>query len=554
MNENDKMNNENTVPLNQSENQKSFPKGSIIQIVLLLFIFVSLMYQYSRIQEQNHQLKEELKKVQTSLPKPQALLQHISEVDNKMQNISQESSVLKKSITDLAFSCKKLDIRLQKSKTMLDNQINSFNTQTKNFVQKEKNLSPKVNNLQDISELAFELSKKAYSNGSIEMAQVYMLSALNHSPGSYKYLKGYSDIVLKHHSINNLNKLMSLLEISLYQVNPENIPNVKSIMEDVAQAQNKYYASLEKNNENKIDVAALYSSLKGVYLEEIAQSQGQLVDREEKLQKIIPQLENSNLKNKKELISDINKKLNETQITLDVLLKCKYIDSCLKKINSSNIASDKAVSIIQAAQNILPQFWGVDLDVIPEVLAKKINGYPSRINKLIEQIAAARSMPYFDRIKGIYSEIESLDIKDETNTCQSVINLIYKKMSIIPQYIGMIKSEKINAKTQVVIQKINKKIQKLREKQYERYNQKAVEICSGIWQIWKDTGASDDACWHILRNCDLAKIDQRLLKPEVGALVSRILSTILGELDSPTDKVKAEILIAETAKYRLEDF
>src|SRR5438270_897367 len=61
--------------------------------------------------------------------------------------------------------------------------------------------------------------------------------------------------------------------------------------------------------------------------------------------------------------------------------QCDYVDACLRKLDQDpgNIASDLSVSVLQAAENALPQFWGEDLGVAPAALAAKIKAYPTRI-------------------------------------------------------------------------------------------------------------------------------------------------------------------------------
>ena len=86
-----------------------------------------------------------------------------------------------------------------------------------------------------------KLAEDALSRKDYEFAEVYILSAINHRPSEIKYInKYYEHFITRNETPPNIDKLQrfsDILDVAIYQVNPDNIAEVLKIKEAIEKKQ-----------------------------------------------------------------------------------------------------------------------------------------------------------------------------------------------------------------------------------------------------------------------------------------------------------------------------
>ncbi len=78
---------------------------------------------------------------------------------------------------------------------------------------------------------ALELAQKARADGQLDLAKIYYVSAISHSPDDVAILSAYADAVFASKpSAEDVARLKSITQVAMYQISPEQIPKALAIL------------------------------------------------------------------------------------------------------------------------------------------------------------------------------------------------------------------------------------------------------------------------------------------------------------------------------------
>jgi hypothetical protein len=425
------------------------------------------------------------------------------------------------------------------------------------------------------SQVAVKLGQEAIRKGNLQMGELYLINAVTNAPRDVELLTNYTDTLVGRNDAvpaTSLERLTSLLELASYQVDPASIPAVVSLLEKararLAEVQ-KQAAEAEVSSEAKDTepLAERWKALAAVETSDFWNDSAQLEAHLRALQSLIDELAVSNDPANAKLQETVQAQLARWAETAQALRLSKYVDSCLAKLDGKQVAigSEAAVSIVQAAENSLPGFWGVDLSKLPESLRTKVVGYPDAVKQKVNTIADARSAPILAEIRNLVSSANDQAIsalakhpqkspfpgKEMEKVCNSSQQLI----KAAQQKAIRITSEAAVTQAQAEIEKLTDTLSKLRQEQYRRYQVAVIDKCDAAFRAYNEYWTVDKAeARKEFMKQGFATVDQSVLSPEVGRLFNDVLNKLMPRM-KPEDLVKSEEEMSKVeGKIKLEDF
>ena len=215
------------------------------------------------------------------------------------------------------------------------------------------------------------------SQGAMELGEIYLVNSITNAPGDVGCLTDYATIVLERSDppLGAIDRLSSMLQLAAYQVDPDDVSTVSSLIDKAEQARRRILESHagggqaaggdSRSDWTRLshvdpnlwrDQASLSAHLQGLEFISKLDEQGDPP---------------ADLKSKA-----VGEFLRWTDVS-QALKQCSYIDNCLARLRKGeDLSSQRAVAIVQAAENATPAFWGLNAESLPAELAKKIGDYP----------------------------------------------------------------------------------------------------------------------------------------------------------------------------------
>ena len=241
----------------------------------------------------------------------------------------------------------------------------------------------------------------------------------------------------------------------------------------------------------------------------------------------------------------------------DVRVSSLYIDRCLKRLEEEkDLTSDRAASIVTAAERTLPVFWGADPDALPADLKTKIDHYPKQIREWFDKINEAKSQILLAEIKAINSEVASwrADNKDENwqawiEKTQEAVQEIQERALSMSNGHSRKSALKITLDQQALLNSYMRG-------QYTAYQKKAIAHCGEfVTFALSNTVRSDEPLKRSFGDNLIHEIDSSLL----GAEARRIYDVANSQMeDRLKSRARAEFLLnltnPEQRRWKLSDF
>ncbi len=489
------------------------------------------------------------------------------QIDAKHFNtsVAEISNILTKSLKDQIDSSKRIENLEKQQKDFLKIfdavQIDAkhFNTSVAEISNTlTKSLKDQISGNQIAADTAIKLAEDASKEKNFDLAEVYCLSAINHKPSEIKYLVAYSSIILnniKPLTIERLQRLSDILDLSIYQVAPEAISEVLDIKEKIEVAQ-KDLLSADVSITPEINRDSFLIDYKNVIegkLSISAIARGNEISKhlKERLLELNELISNPLAEN--EEILNLNSELERTNSIYEAQLALDSANVILKKAESINLNStldDARIvqSQINAANSLLSQVWSTDTTSIP-ALDKEAKEAMLRILKLEQTTNKILSKPALVDAEKILEEIHSIYKNSFKTYAQRIkeINELSKKMS---SFASKIQDREMYDSLEDSSVNIANMLKELEKERYLAYQKWALDnLENARVQLDRDSGA--DNAWKVFENC-LKEINVSLLLSDVNSLYTAIYSDCATKSKKGTEMMFAK---ASVTKFKsLDDF
>jgi hypothetical protein len=400
---------------------------------------------------------------------------------------------------------------------------------------------------------ALALGREAIQKGEWNLGQIYLVNAMTNAPRNVSNLEAYATCILGRDDapIDAIDRVVSMLQLAAYQVDSADVPAVLALIEKAEQARKRSLQGGEKAGKDQaLDLPGQWDKLSKVDIA-IWKDSAKLGAHQKSLEDFISALDEQD-----EPIVELRNKAAEelvrwTEIT-QAVRQCTYIDTCLGRLGKGeDLASQRAVAIIQAAENALPTFWGMNVTVLPPDLKGKIDQYPERVQDLVKEIGNARSVSL---LKQVHEALKGDSGLSEGQKWQVKCEAIERQLRDAQRIATQLTSTDALAEAQKLMEKRSEDLKSCRNNQYYEYQSFVIKKCDIVFREYMTYrfGVSERDARNMFKKHALAEVNQSLLSPEV----SRIFNDVLGKLTvemGPQALVNTEKEMGTTAKKKLED-
>ena len=389
---------------------------------------------------------------------------------------------------------------------------------------------------------AFEAGQTALASGRMDRARLFLLNAVNQNPSDPKYISAYAESILDDAGVSSeeLDRARNVLELVVYQVPAEQVDPTLTLIDRISKA---YENSLSDTTNAKSSVSTHEPDTTSAAIElarlkavdpAIWTDDDKLSAQVDALRSLASDMADEQaLSNGNDLKIQVRAELLRWKSIQVVKAQCEYVDACLAKLDGGSVepTSDLAVSIVQAADNALPQFWGVNLDKLPPALLAKVRAYPTQIADWSSRISTGRSKPILNEIrKNCEAALaEARKCPKQADACVLLeqrlreINLLYAKII----------SQDVRADADSSILQLTDSLRNHQKAQFNAYQKWALDKCDVAFTHWNDLHVytSGKNAADIYDNDQLYQIDPALLSPDVGRLYSDVLNKLFPNMD-----------------------
>ncbi len=356
------------------------------------------------------------------------------------------------------------------------------------------------------------------------------------------------------------------MQIAACHVSPDDVPVVITLIDRVGKAKNSSRAGSDATQVDPVGDAPKSDSLDAEWTRlkdgdtSIYQDPVRLTEHLRALENFATNLDeqgNASEARTREVADQI---LRWTEIS-QAAKNANYVDQCLSKLNDKELGqmtTDRAVSIVQAAEATLPSFWGIRSQILPDVLQRKINTYPSVIKDRVDKISTKKSVDLLKRIDDALKVVDNLGPPPTLQKRGEVHNrclAIEKQIKEAQVLAAQLPSPNDILGAQDKIEKRTQALQRSRSEQYSLYQSAVIDRCQKAFKHYNEytLGISEGNAIITIHNERLSQVDQALLTPEVSRLFNDVLGKLLAKL-GPENLVKIEEEMGSTAKKKLENF
>jgi hypothetical protein len=399
---------------------------------------------------------------------------------------------------------------------------------------------------------AISLGRDAIRKGQWDLGQIYLVNAITNSPGDIGRLREYATIVLEQEDppMEAIDRLSSMLQLAAYQADAEEVPSALALIDRAERARKRILeaspgAPQAGGSDPRREWVRLSRTAPDLW-KDAARLAAHLQEVEDFLSRLDEQ-GNPPAEIRSRAAAEL---LRWTEVA-QALKQCGYIDNCLVRLrNGEDLASQRAVAIVQAAENALPTFWGLNAASLPEDIAKKIGDYPAAIQDLVGRIGQARSVRVLGQIREALA-----GGTEESRPWQEKCERIERQVQSAQRLVVQLTSPEAMQETQGLIEEKSKALRKYRNNQFYEYQAWAIDRCDGAFRAYMEYkfGLSEDDARKIFRDHKLAEIDQALLSPEVSRVFNDVLGKLMAEMGAPA-LVTTEKDMGTTTKVGLEHF
>lgn len=399
-----------------------------------------------------------------------------------------------------------------------------------------------------------QLIKTAIDDGDQDLAETFLINAIQKYPLDLSLLETYADLATQHNTANvqGLTRAVGFLEAALFRVATGDVPQVQKIIERITAAMDASHSDVLQNEPVDIDaelklLATGPDSIQNVT--EVTQYLQNLQDLAAVLDEVA----------RPDDAQQLRRKINGWQQYLMVSQQWTFLDACinnLTEMSDEQLASQVAVSIVQSAENSLPGLWSVQLETLPPTVKDKINGYPEQVRNWIDKVAEARSQEPFNKIASLQRELVAL-LKPELSgnetyekRCQAGQRILKQAHAMLSDIPGKIRRSAADD----VIQQMAEALSGSRQQQFDAYQLFVVQKCERVFRRFNEEWiVSEDDAKKLFGEFRLYEVDQKSLSPEASMCYNDVLSKLLAEV-SPATIISCQRQLSLSPKKKVSDF
>lgn len=392
----------------------------------------------------------------------------------------------------------------------------------------------------------------------IDMAKVYCMNAINHSPTKKLYFEKLVEIVDRNPNSlkEEWEQVKSALEIGMFQVVSSDIDGVRSLLaktlERIEAIEARELAAQKENNKEALALLLVELRDGTLSLEEVFARNG--LDRVVLLQKrleAIGEIDKDDLK--AEDITWLEDQILRTRALLEYFGLVDSIDTYLaraEKLLGQGRPELGAVNIVvQAANQSLSQALGLEMSTLPESAPDTLHAFAKRIERIEARFNRIKSEPCYAEIKRYIAEADAVSV---CSPYQEKIETLDKSLFAISQRLAYVYDGSMRDAVEASLKTISEKQGKCRQAQYKAYQAWTIErCCKGMakYKVWTRVDQVDAIS---VIDDYLIDIDSTLLTPDVSRLYHDVLGKQLAEINSKM--VDVEVGLAKAEKKTLADF
>lgn len=411
---------------------------------------------------------------------------------------------------------------------------------------------------QDVSKdekaVGLELARNAKKANDRKLAAFLYLNLIGKNPADFEMLEEYVKFVSESEAITKqeLDELYSLVMVSVFKVPAV---QVKKVLDMAQKIQTKRDDIAKKETgEVKANPRDLVADADRLLRQADPPPIG-----ESALRKMI--LDGNNLMGEFDQESQKYKELEalveEISIVVQAVQKKEYIEACLKRLESENLDSDFALSIIQAAESTLPTLYGLKIPAsrMPPGLKKAIDDLPMTVKSSVEKISAKRSEKTLEELRNLVNELLAIPHDMPDGTWENLAKKIEEKAKVIQAKLSGITSAASIGSAAAEVVKVQERLNKVRRNQYNAYQLWAVGQLNQAfieYNRYVISSPTENAAWNILIGNKIESIDIGLMSPDVARCYNDIVPKLLAQF-KPKGLPAWYKLCVDAKKVALED-
>lgn len=405
----------------------------------------------------------------------------------------------------------------------------------------------------------------AARNSDPRRAAVYYLSAVNHAPSELHYLEAYTELVMSIPDArpDDLARLRSVLQVSVYQVPPESIGKVLELVEQATQRESQLLAQQLPPAE-AVDWSAKLTDLNVAGAIASWKDTKSLGDLRRQLHEIAAVLEEEQPGS--ELAKRAGSELDLVQRVSVASVLAARIGSMIESLQSAleggttGGAHARTASLMQTIEAMQGQLWAIDRQDFPADLTERIDSLPAAVQDALEK-------PALGRIDNILAEAKPISRPELTAEPDGSLQELARRTEDLAkeamEQSRFIASATGRDKVEDALRAIHNNLAEIKRWQFDAYQK---------WAIGKTKAAYDEfenVTWipmltdknvvvlDIFNAQQLARINRSVLSPEVGAAFDDVMRKLLNKVDGKT-AFDIQTLSADppsgSSKISLEDF
>lgn len=414
---------------------------------------------------------------------------------------------------------------------------------------------------------AFELFQGALQKNQLELARLYLLNAVTHSPEE-NYIEAYVSLIEKHpdnERYNVVNQVSNILSVAALQGKPENIPVVLAVQEKLTKIAD---ASIDYPNLNEHKEEPLNDFYSEYAWEKIIESNKQ---------NDIEYVKARNIAMRTIIDSGELSTEEQTSFEREFELSLSYMEWLNKKLQleenikvlQTNIKSDEPFfaymdALCKECRILIDHLcvFNIPHQLKKENWRKQIDNLDTLLRTCEQGVVEKKDTPTVDKLcyegQEICKESFPLTVPEpalgkgrKTQFIEKVRDFLVRASAVAQS----LTSEKLSQRLSEVIKAVSKVGREKEVERYAAYQRYCAELCAAAIKNFHDvTWVSKKDADKILTECKIANIDESLLCPECSEIYHSARGMLQEKLPKKESRINFQVACVTSPKIQVESF
>lgn len=557
--------------MDYANNKNVLITGLLILLLISFIVNAFIIFRLSKIDAHIDKMAE----IRISLP-PELQKKIAANYEQALSESSQAAAIYEQALKKQADQLAELQKRIDRdyAQASKDQSVKLAELQQKIISNHESALKDTTIQLAELSkqkiagnevaaDKAFQLAQQCVRNGDLIAAKIYCLNAINHAPDKKQYFEELMKIQEKfptETTVDDLEQISRILELGLYQVNAEEVSSVRRMLESVSQVIGKLRTESAEMEKRQIEenTRQLFASVKTGTL---SQEHIDGLKEEARLQALQERVIALNeLRANSDAVPDLNPgwcddEIRRTGLLLEFTAAANamttHLNTAEQLLSGENPEKQLPAinSLVQTANGILSQSWGLDLAMLPGECSATLMETARRIERIEIKFNQVKSAPAFAKIQTLDGQIRRITTGKYTYRIQAIQNHI-REITVLMQEVYDPDNRKTIEKN---LEDYSRILSDYNAARYRSYQAWAVGKCNEAFQLYSSWKRVDEKDAIQVIDTYLTTIDSSLLAPETMKLYQDVLSKQFAEMNWK-QIAKYEANLATSVKFTLEDF